>query len=67
MICIEDLLIDRMNACVHWKSSQECEMVELLIRLWSAEIDWSYLLERAGRPDNSTRERFEELRSEHGC
>ena len=67
VIGIEDLLIDRMNACVHWKSSQECEMVELLIRLWSAEIDWSYLLERAGRPDNSTRERFEELRSEHGC
>ena len=26
IIGIEDLLIDRMNACVHWKSSQECEL-----------------------------------------
>jgi hypothetical protein len=66
VIGIEDLLIDRMNACVHWNSSQECEMVDLLISLWSTEIDWDYLLQRAEKPDNSTRERFEELRSTYG-
>jgi hypothetical protein len=66
VIGIEDLLIDRMNACVHWNSSQECEMVDLLIRLWSPEIDWNYLLERAEKPDNSTRTKFEELRGKYG-
>jgi len=62
VIGIEDLLIDRMNACVHWNSKQECEMVDLLVSMWSAEIDWKYLLERAEKPENSARERFEDLR-----
>ncbi len=62
VIGIEDLLIDRMNACAHWRSERECEMVELLVRLWSPEIDWNYLLERAGKPENGTRERFEKLK-----
>jgi hypothetical protein len=66
VIGIEDLLIDRMNACVHWNSTQECEMVELLIRMWSKEIEWTYLLERAEKPENSIRERFEELRRQYG-
>ena len=66
VIGIEDLLIDRMNACVHWHSTQECEMVELLISLWVAEIEWEYLLERAGKLENSTRERFVELRRLYG-
>jgi hypothetical protein len=62
VIGIEDLLIDRMNACLHWNSSQECEMVDLLVSLWSTEIEWDYLLLRAAKPENSSRERFEELR-----
>jgi len=66
VIGIEDLLIDRMNACVHWNSTQECEMVDLLISMWSAEIDWQYLLARAEKPENSTRARFDELRKLYG-
>lgn len=31
LIGIEDLIIDRMNACKHWKSEIDCEMVELLL------------------------------------
>ena len=65
VIGLEDLLIDRMNACVHWRSKQECEMVELLVSMWSTEIDWKYLLERAEKPENSTRVRFEELRNQY--
>ncbi len=63
IIGIEDLLIDRMNACVHWKSTQECELVELLVSLWNEDIDWEYLLVRAANPDNDTLERFSILRS----
>jgi len=55
-----------MNACVHWNSSQECEMVDLLVSLWSTEIEWDYLFARAEKPENSTRGRFEELRRQYG-
>lgn len=65
IIGIEDLLIDRMNACVHWKSTQECEMVELLVSMWIKDIDWEYLFERAAKPENDTLERFNTLRSHY--
>lgn len=65
VIGIEDLLIDRMNACIHWKSVSECEMVELLIRQMGAEIDWNYLMKRAALPENDTAGEFEKLRDIH--
>jgi hypothetical protein len=65
IIGIEDLLIDRMNACVHWKSTQECELVELLASMWNQDIEWEYLLERAASPENDTRDRFTTLRRQY--
>jgi hypothetical protein len=62
IIGIEDLLIDRMNACKHWKSTSDCEMVELLVRQFSEEIDWEYLISRAALADNTTANEFRELR-----
>lgn len=49
---IEDLLIDRLNACKHWKSEIDCEMVELLIYRYDQDLDWSYLEKKAARPEN---------------
>ena len=63
VIGIEDLLIDRMNACIHWKSSNECEMVELLIRQMGTEIDWEYLMKRAALPGNDSADEFNKLRN----
>jgi len=65
IIGIEDLLIDRMNACVHWKSTQECELVELLVSMWHREIEWEYLLARSAGPEKDTLDRFIELRSKY--
>ncbi len=62
IIGIEDLLIYRMNACKHWKSTSDCEMVELLVRQFSEEIDWEYLISRAALADNTTAEEFRELK-----
>ena len=62
IIGIEDLLIDRMNACRHWRSTSDCEMVELLVRRFATEIDWDYLLARAAAPDNGTEQAFSELK-----
>ena len=54
IIGIEDLLIDRMNACKHWKSEIDCEMVELLAKRYVNDLDWSYLEKKAAMPENDT-------------
>lgn len=52
IIGIEDLIIDRLNACKYWQSTIDCEMAELLIRRYCKEIDWEYLEKRASMPEN---------------
>jgi len=54
IIGIEDLLIDRMNACKHWKSEADCEAVELLTKRYLNDLDWSYLEKKAAMPENDT-------------
>jgi hypothetical protein len=55
---IEDLIIDRLNACKHWKSQIDCEMTELLIVKYNRELDWAYLDKAAKKPENDV---FDEL------
>lgn len=43
----EDLLIDRLNACVHWRSEEDCRWARRLLLLYGAEMDWPYLRVRA--------------------
>lgn len=54
IIGLEDLIIDRMNACKHWKSEVDCEMTELMIARYGKEIDWAYLEKKAALPENGT-------------
>jgi hypothetical protein len=54
IIGIEDLMIDRLNACKHWKSEIDCEMVELLVSHYFNDLDWSYLEKKASKPENDT-------------
>jgi hypothetical protein len=65
VIGLEDLLIDRMNACKHWHSSQDCEMVELLVRQFAKTLDWQYLLKKAALPDNDTLANFMEFNTRY--
>lgn len=44
---IEDLIIDRLNAYVHWKSQDDRIWAKELLVLHSREIDWDYLDRRA--------------------
>lgn len=44
---IEDLIIDRLNAYVHWKSQDDGIWAKELMVLHSEEIDWDYLEKRA--------------------
>ncbi len=56
-------VIDRLNACKHWKSEIDCEMVELLAKKYFNELDWSYLEERAARPENDSLSEIRELKN----
>ena len=62
IIGIEDLVIDRLNACKHWKSEIDCEMVELLARRYRDDLDWVYLEKKAKSPENDTLSEIHELK-----
>ena len=46
VIGIEDLLIDRLRAWVHWKSQEDGRWTRRLAFLYSDRIDWDYVLDR---------------------
>ncbi|MCJ7487789.1 MAG: hypothetical protein MUQ25_16715 [Candidatus Aminicenantes bacterium] len=54
VIGLEDLIIDRLNACKHWKSEVDCEMTELLIARYGNEVDWVYLEKKSAQSENDT-------------
>ncbi|MFQ6070006.1 MAG: DUF6036 family nucleotidyltransferase [Candidatus Aminicenantales bacterium] len=62
IIGIEDLIIDRLNACKHWKSEIDCEMTELLITRYHKELDWDYLEKKAGKPENDLSQELDKLK-----
>lgn len=43
---IEDLIIDRLNACVHWNDGESCRWARVML-LTAPELDEAYLEERA--------------------
>lgn len=49
---IEDLVIDRLNACVHWKDEESCLWAVSLLRV-ARDLDVAYLRERALEEDVS--------------
>ena len=47
---VEDLLVDRLRAWVHWKSDEDGRWAARLVALWADELDWSYLRARTSEP-----------------
>lgn len=47
VIGIEDIIIDRINACVHWKSQTDCDQAMFMIRYYRNRLDFRYLEEKA--------------------
>ncbi|MBU0610733.1 MAG: UbiD family decarboxylase [Armatimonadetes bacterium] len=43
----EDLIIDRLNACVHWQSPEHCHWAEAIAARRRADLDITYLQQRA--------------------
>ncbi|MGD1075335.1 MAG: hypothetical protein ABR903_04565 [Thermodesulfovibrionales bacterium] len=61
VIGVEDLIVDRLNACVHWKFETDCEWASYLIRKFEKEIDLDYLMKRAA--EDKVDAKLNELRS----
>lgn len=51
---IEDLILNRLNACVHWKDEESCLWAVSLVRA-APELDAAYLRERASEEDVSAK------------
>ena len=49
IIGIEDLLIDRLRAWVHWNSDEDGRWTRRLALLYSDRIDWRYVRERTSK------------------
>lgn len=62
VIGVEDLIIDRLNACKHWRSQIDCEMAELLVNRYLADLDWAYLEWKAALPENDTVKELQALK-----
>ena len=63
VIGIEDLLIDRLRAWVHWRSEEDGRWARRLALLYRHRVDWRYVLERAGK-DPAEARAAEQLREE---
>jgi len=51
VVSIEDLIVDRLNACKHWKSQYDCEQAQVLFNVYSEKIDLDYLKKRMVEED----------------
>jgi hypothetical protein len=59
MISIEDIIVDRLCACVHWDSPGDCEQAEYLLAGYLDKLDRGYLFQRAA--DEEVIERLERM------
>ncbi len=59
---VEDLLVDRLRAWVHWKSDEDGRWAARLAALYDGELDWAYL--RSRTPDAGERAALERLAKE---
>ncbi len=51
ILSIEDLIVDRLNACKHWKSQYDCEQAQVLVGVYSDKFDREYLRKRMKEED----------------
>lgn len=61
VIGLEDIILDRLRACVHWKSNSDCEWAQRLYFLHKQNLDLDYLLVTAKK--DKTLEQLERIMS----
>ena len=51
ILSIEDLIVERLNACKHWKSQYDCEQAQVLVGVYVDKLDREYLKKRMKEED----------------
>ena len=46
IIGLEDIIVDRLNAFIHWKSEQDGLWAQEIVAIHQEDIDWKYIEER---------------------
>lgn len=49
LLSVEESILDRLRACVHWRSELDCEQALQMLLIHREAIDWPYLERRALR------------------
>lgn len=49
VIGIEDIILDRLRACIHWKSASDCEWGKRMFLLHRDRLDIEYMKEMTKR------------------
>lgn len=62
VIGIEDIIADRLNAYVHWKSEEDGRWAKRMMILHREKIDWRYLEDRSRK--DKTHNAFKRIKSE---
>ncbi len=47
LIGIEDLILDRLKACIYWTSRTDCEQARFMLKEYKGRIDFVYLEKKA--------------------
>ena len=51
IISVEDLIVDRLCACIFWNSPADCEQAKMLVKAYRDKLDINYLKNRAEKED----------------
>ncbi len=60
VIGIEDIILDRLRACVHWTSSSDCEWGLRMLKVHLNSLDLNYIKEMAEKDHSSTAQKLDE-------
>lgn len=58
VIGLEDIILDRLRACVHWKSTSDCEWGSRLLLLHEERLDMDYVMNQSD--EDKTKEKLNE-------
>ena len=66
VIGIEDIILDRLRACVHWQSSSDCEWGLRMLKVHLESLDIDYMEKMAEADHESSLEKLKEWLNEAG-
>ncbi|BCV20930.1 hypothetical protein [Moorella sp. Hama-1] len=64
VIGIEDIILDRLRACIYWQSTSDCEWGLRMLKVHRDRLDIDYMLSAAGRDYPATLQKLKEWLNE---